>query len=67
MVRLLEKKLQAAPHVLADASVDPTNGTSLSVIVYYKTTYNSNLAADIGLIPICAKVHLAKNEGISHV
>ena len=42
-----------------------TNGTSLSVMFYYQTTYDSTLAADLGIIQICATVHLAKNKGIS--
>jgi hypothetical protein len=43
---------------------DDTNGTSLSVIFYYQMTYDSTFAADLRLIQICAKVHLAKTRGI---
>ena len=31
---------------------------------YYQTTYDSTLAADLGIIQICEKVYLAKNKGI---
>src|SRR5262249_34785088 len=44
---------------------DDTNGTSLSVIFYYQTAYGSPLAADLGIIQICATVNLPKNKGIS--
>ena len=47
------------------ASVDHTNGASLSVTFYYQTTYDSTLAADLRIIQICTTVHLAKNKGIS--
>jgi hypothetical protein len=46
---------------------DDTNGASLSVTFYCQTTYDSTLAADLGIIQIFPKVHLAKNKGDSTV
>jgi hypothetical protein len=44
------------------ASVGSTNGTSLSVMLYYQMTYGSSLAADLRIIQICTTVHLGQGK-----